>query len=535
MTERKATRIEVEAKFAIPDRPAFERLLAMETLAGLRMGPRSVREVTDHYLDTSDWALVAAGYACRVRERDETRVLTLKSFGESAEAIKQRDEHEAVLDPDAPMADTTHWPAGSARNLVREAVGERPLEIRLTLQQIRHAYPLLDGERPVVELSLDKVFFGKHDPVYELEVELLPTGAIAELEGIIKTLEEKWTLLSVSLSKFEQGLQMQGGDVLPAAPERESTEEVLPPRKQAEIGPDDPMSEAGRKILHLHFQRMLAYEPGTRLGEDVEELHDMRVATRRMRAAFQVFSPYFEAKAVKPYLKGLKRTGRALGPVRDLDVFEEKAQGYLATLPADQAHALDHLLSDWRAERVSARQRMVAYLDSERYSRFVERFSQFLSTTGAGALPRMVNGPTSFLVRHIAPQLLYNRYEAVRAYEPLLDSASIDLLHALRIDFKQLRYVLEFFLPVLGPEAKLMIGEVKQMQDHLGDLNDADVAVQLLQGFLAGVPQGHQGAQAYLRNREDERTRLLESFPAAWARFIRPEVRRHLALAVAAL
>jgi CHAD domain-containing protein/uncharacterized protein YjbK len=532
MAERRATRIEVEAKFAIPDRPAFERLLAAETLAGFDMGPRSIREVTDHYLDTKHWTLRAAGYACRVRERDETRVLTLKSFGKMEQTIKQRDEHEAVLDPAAPMADTTQWPAGSAKTLVREAIGERPLGIRLTLQQVRHAYPLLDGERPVVELSLDKVLFGEHDPVYELEVELLPTGAIAELEGIIKALEEKWTLLSVSLSKFERGLQMQAA---PAAPEGKGTEDIPAPRRHGDIDPDDPMSEAGRTILRLHFDRMLAREPGTRLGEDVEELHDMRVATRRMRAAFQVFSPYFEAKAVKPYLKGLKRTGRALGPVRDLDVFEEKARRYLATLPLDQASALDDLLSNWHAERVSARQRMLAYLDSERYSRFVERFGQFLSTSGAGAMPRPVNGPTSFLVRHIAPQLLYSRYEAVRAYEPLLDSAPIDLLHALRIDFKRLRYVLEFFLPVLGPEAKMMIGEVKQMQDHLGDLNDADVAVQLLQGFLAGVQEGHQGVRAYLRDREDERTRLLESFPAAWARFTRPEVRRHLALAVAVL
>jgi CHAD domain-containing protein/uncharacterized protein YjbK len=535
MAERRATRIEVEAKFAIPDQPAFERLMAAETLAGFVMGPRTVREVTDHYLDTQDWTLLAAGYACRVRERDNTRVLTLKSFGETTEAIKQRAEHEAVLDPAVPLADATLWPAGSARTLVGEAIGDRPLEIRLTLQQIRHAYPLLDGDRPVVELSLDKVFFGQHEPVYELEVELLPTGAIAELEQIIKVLEDKWTLLSVSLSKFEQGLQMQAGDALPAAPEGEGTEGPPMQPQRADMHADDPMSEAGRGILGLHFERMLAHETGTRLGENVEELHDMRVATRRMRAAFQVFAPYFEAKAVKPYLKGLKRTGRALGPVRDLDVFEEKARRYLATLPADQADALDELLSDWGAERVSARQRMLAYLDSERHSRFVERFGQFLSTSGAGVIPRPVNGTASFRVRHIAPQLLYSRYEAVRAYEPLLDSAPIDLLHALRIDFKRLRYVLEFFLPVLGPEAKMMIGEVKQMQDHLGDLNDADVAVQLLQGFLGGAQQGHEGVRAYLRDREHERTRLLECFPAAWARFTRPEVRRHLALAVAVL
>ena len=112
--------------------------------------------------------------------------------------------------------------------------------------------------------------------------------------------------------------------------------EAAPSRKKLKapgVLPDDPMSEAGRKVLRFHFERMLAHEPGTRLGEDIEELHDMRVATRRMRSAFGVFSPYFDPDALQPFFKGLRRTGRALGGVRDLDVFMEKAQRYRNMLP----------------------------------------------------------------------------------------------------------------------------------------------------------------------------------------------------------
>ena len=295
------------------------------------------------------------------------------------------------------------------------------------------------------------------------------------------------------------------------------------------------MSEAGRKTLRLHFERMLAHEPGTRRGEDIEELHDMRVATRRMRAAFRVFGPYFDAKAIRPYLKGLKRTGRALGPVRDLDVFEEKARRYLTSLPADQAGQLTGLLAAWHTERVAARERMLAYLDSGRHARFVERFGRFLTTRGAGARPDPVGQPIPYQVQHIAPRLLYTRYEAVRAYEPLLDSAPIELLHALRIDFKQLRYALEFFGPVLGGETRVVIREVKTMQDHLGDLNDADVAIRLLHDFLKSGSRGSDGLVAYLRNREEEKARLLATFPAAWMHYNRAKVSRNLALAVAVL
>jgi len=60
--------------------------------------------------------------------------------------------------------------------------------------------------------------------------------------------------------------------------------EGYPPKQAVAIA----MSEAGRKVLRTHFARMLANEAGTRLGEDIEELHDMRVATRRLRAVLFV-------------------------------------------------------------------------------------------------------------------------------------------------------------------------------------------------------------------------------------------------------
>ncbi len=60
------------------------------------------------------------------------------------------------------------------------------------------------------------------------------------------------------------------------------------------------MSEAGRKTFRFHFRRMVYNEPGTRLGEDIEAMHDMRVATRRMRAAFRVFGRLLPAQGSCP-------------------------------------------------------------------------------------------------------------------------------------------------------------------------------------------------------------------------------------------
>jgi inorganic triphosphatase YgiF len=97
------------------------------------------------------------------------------------------------------------------------------------------------------------------------------------------------------------------------------------PRKVG-LHADDVMAEVTRKIIHFQFQHMLYHEAGTQMGQEIEELHDMRVATRRMRAALHVFGDYLDDDTWAPFDKGLRRTGRILGEVRDLDVFWEKTQ-----------------------------------------------------------------------------------------------------------------------------------------------------------------------------------------------------------------
>ncbi|MBN1201953.1 MAG: CHAD domain-containing protein [Anaerolineae bacterium] len=320
----------------------------------------------------------------------------------------------------------------------------------------------------------------------------------------------------------------------------------LPLTLQDEIGmhPDDPMAEAGRKALLFHFERMLLNEPGSRLGKDIEAVHDMRVATRRMRSAFRLFGPFFDRKATRPYRKELRRVAKSLGRVRDLDVFMEKAERYLADHPDTN---LTPLFNEWNNGIKKSRRSLVAELDSKRFSRFVSHFHAFLVTPGEGAssMPDPAEA-VAFQVRHIAPRLIYERFEQVRAYETVMDNADLPTLHALRIDFKRLRYTLEFFREVLGPEIKQVIDETKTMQDHLGDLNDTVVAIEILREFvdqhrekLSGVPQFMRpdisGVSGYLDAKSVEKNLLLGKFPEMWDHFLRDEVRRDLALAVSVL
>ena len=318
------------------------------------------------------------------------------------------------------------------------------------------------------------------------------------------------------------------------------------PSETPGVESNDVMAEAGRKVLRYHFARMLSHEDGTRLGEDIEDLHKMRVATRRMRAAFVVFDEAFETQTIKPYIKGLRATARALGRVRDLDVFLEKARIYIETLSEVQQQGMTPLLQDWRAQRDAARARMIDYFDSEDFQDFKRKFNIFLSTTGAGARPIRKDIPRPHHVRDVAPVLIYDRLAEVRAFEPFLVDASIEILHALRIAMKKLRYTVEFFHEVLGQEAASVIDEMKIMQDHLGDLNDAQVAAGSIQRFIdswdieqENLPiserQNPETIVSYLASRHAELHQLTVDFGEAWAHFNRPEFRRNLAIAVAVL
>jgi CHAD domain-containing protein len=104
---------------------------------------------------------------------------------------------------------------------------------------------------------------------------------------------------------------------------------------------------------------------------------------------------------------------------------------------------------------------MLDYLESKKYRRFKKDLLKFVTTTGLGAKSIPEDEPVPYQLRYLVPGLIYERYEAVHAYERVLDKATPDTLHQLRITFKQLRYALEFFAEILGEEGERVIEEVK--------------------------------------------------------------------------
>ncbi len=290
----------------------------------------------------------------------------------------------------------------------------------------------------------------------------------------------------------------------------------------------DQVSEAARKILRFHFARMVYHEPGTREGQDVEELHDMRVATRRMRSAFNTFRPFYKKKAIKPFAKHLRLTGSALGRVRDLDVFLENAGSDIETMPGAGGLDLSTLVEYWQGKRALARSEMIRHFDSESHQEFLLDFSRFLNVPFAGAKRDRSAANQGGRIQDAAVSSIMNHWVRVNAFDDEVADASIKRLHKLRIETKKLRYLVEFLRDVLGCESEQIVDEMKLVQDHLGNLNDSFVASMMISEFLEEVKpdqfeesigDGVASAEEYLFLKREECANLITTFPEIWLKF----------------
>jgi CHAD domain-containing protein len=274
------------------------------------------------------------------------------------------------------------------------------------------------------------------------------------------------------------------------------------------------------------------------VGEDIEEVHDMRVATRRMRSTLRLLEAYYKPKAIQPHLQYLRRIAGMLGAVRDLDVMSADLNAFQETLGVEKRADLESIFAHLNEELGTARKDLIRLLDKNSYRRFVGEFSDFLTTPGKGAVSVKEDEVHPYQVRHLLPTLIYDHLGAVRAYDHALADADLDTLHALRIEFKRLRYAVSVFSEVLGNSINDFIDELKKIQDHLGTINDLRTAEERLGELASDLDsQGETFAalQQYIEHMREKQQDLRGGVDEVWRRFNSKTVQRQLATAVASL
>ncbi len=583
-------KLEVELKYEVAGAGSADRYLVAPELGTFRPAGRvSSIQLEDRYVDSADWALARAGFAARLRRTSHGTQICLKTHAPSGGRLHRRDELEGPADPTQRPAS---WPSSQARSVILELCGDAPLIELLTLRQLRRVRRFeSDGTR--VELSIDEVSVESAereiDHFEELEVEL-KRGSEAPLEALADVLDREEGLRGVSRSKLDRAVNAVRGaleqlppdvrrrwqsappDVLgeggaaqpvptsapapvPAEPVRPAATTDRPPEPATASGADvpakpggpralgvladDPMAEAACKILRFNFDRLRKWEEAVRSDSDIEALHDMRVATRRMRAAWRVFDDSFRAGRTRKIRRRLEKIADRLGAARDLDVMIDGLEKYRSGLGEGDRAGLDPLMSMWKKERKAARTLLLDELDSSGYAGFGEEMEAFLN--GGATSAAVATSPSRpNRVKDRAPSLLWSSYETVRAYELVLAWADVQTLHELRIAAKWLRYGLEFFGETLGPDAPRLLLRVVALQDHLGCLHDADVAAKLARDVLVARAGELSRSEAdaigaYMRVNERELARRRRTIGPIWRAVAGATFRRSLGRATAAL
>ena len=240
----------------------------------------------------------------------------------------------------------------------------------------------------------------------------------------------------------------------------------------AQIEPPPPAKKPFEReaLLREQLAQILAHDPGTRLGDDPESLHAMRVAVRRSRALLRAGAPLV-ASDTDPLRTELQWLGTVLGDVRDLDVLLERLRGEAATLdPVDHA-AAGRLLRALARQRTRARRVLLKALDGQRYADLLDLYEGTLE-----ALEPSESGKT---LAQLARREARSLRDAVRAVG---DDPLDEQLHDLRKRGKRTRYAYE-----LSGEKRAV--RDARLQDVLGEHQDAVIAEGAC-GARAGCPGG---------------------------------------------
>jgi triphosphatase len=479
--------VEIEWQFDALDLRPVERWLAtlptlsVETDDGgtVTALAKTPRRLTDSYLDTADWRLARAGFVVRTRRRGRHDEVTLKdSRPAEGTGLRQRLEVTEVLPSAGVSGLGSDGPVGRRLHAI---VGVHPLREVLQVRTRRRPFALRVGGVDAAEIALDEtvIVVGNGQRPMQLrrvEVEVQPDWLRA-LEPIVAQLRSSCGLQPAHLSKFEAGLLALGQEI-PGSPDLGPTA----------VNEESTIGELAYAVLRRQFTVLREKEPGTRLGEDIEELHDMRVATRRLRAALALFSHVLPVRA-QTFREELGWLAGVLGAVRDLDVQIEgldemvaNTAGLAAALPATDHDPLGELAALLEREREEARADMLDALDSVRWDRLAKGLSAMVQQ---GPARRSVATRVPAVV--VLPDLIEARHTAVaKAAKRAKKSGVVTDFHRLRIRCKRLRYALEFSSEVYGGRTGRFVRQLSALQDELGQMQDAEVACLRLAELATG-------------------------------------------------
>jgi CHAD domain-containing protein len=258
-----------------------------------------------------------------------------------------------------------------------------------------------------------------------------------------------------------------------------------------QLDPGMRSDDATKEILHFLLQVIRINEVSIEKDLDTEFLHDFRVAIRRTRSALGQIKNVFPMGTTNRFKKDFAFVGKLSNQLRDLDVYLLKEDTYKAMLPPVLRNDIDPLFEYLRQKRSKELQNVLNDLRSKEYATILNDWETFLDEPRADSATA---SKAELPIIDLARNRIYKKYRSVvKAGNLILDNTNDEKLHALRIQCKKLRYLLEFFT-TLFPRKKIsvLIEQLKKLQDNLGDFNDLCIQEEYLLNISKKLPATHQ-------------------------------------------
>jgi CHAD domain-containing protein len=457
------------------------------------------RRLEATYYDTAELDLARWGITLRHRSGEDGPPWTLKlPGGQSGPALVRR---ELTFD-----GSPSSVPA-AARDLVRAHLRSRRLVRVARLHTDRSPLEIRDpaGQR-LAEIVDDRVTVHQGPEqtgeFREVEVEVLVSGRVGDqlLAGAVDRLLAAGCSTDPPIPKVVRALGQR------ALEPPELT--VRPVRRKATV------VELIRHALARSVLQMIRCDPGVRLGEDPDDVHQFRVATRRLRSDLHTFAPLLEPGPLQELRDELRWVGAAVGAVRDNDVLAQRLRSQAEELPEPDAAGVQPLVSLLAGQAAAARAAMLRALRSRRYVALIDTL---IATANEPPIRPERAARADQPARRAAARYVRRPWRRLRdAIASLDDDPPDSALHNVRILAKRCRYAAEAVAPGAGRPATRFAAAVADLQTVLGDHQDTIVAEAWLRNAAATTFEGALAAGELILLQRWQRARLRAGWPTAW-------------------
>jgi CHAD domain-containing protein len=499
--------LEREAKLMAPSGLALPDLAALVPGATAVALPELRLDAT--YYDTADLRLARWGITLRCREGEPGPPWTVKlPDGDRGPVLARREVRfdgpaDEVPDPAADLV------LASTRTRVLEPVAQlttirRPVEIRghdgqLLVEVVDDTVSVSSSRRPAGCFR-------------EVEIELRAPGPRGE------GLQDAATSLLIGAGCSAEAPMPKLVRALGEPATRPPDVVVIP------LTADATVVDLVRHTLARSVAQILRHDPGVRLGDDPEDVHQLRVGARRLRSDLRSFVPLLERDRLVPVRAELGWLGTVVGAVRDTDVLADRLGAHIAGLAETDAPGGARLLRRLAGEADQARSVMLSALRNARYLELLDTVIDLAATPPFGESSVLTERSPRKVAAKIARGPWRRLVDAVDGLDPEPSDAE---LHQVRILAKRCRYAIEAVAPIVGPAA-YFAAAVADVQTVLGDHQDTVVAESWLRNAAAVIPDAGVVAGQLIALERSQRIGLRAQWPTIWHTASSKKLRRWL-------